>query len=113
MNENKPYNVVEDIATITTIPVASLNKLCDKTICCICNNVEENLLAGQYITESNIGCGSLIVSVENDSIQYKFVPSKKFERALVKTVNDKKNPLVVILENTFANRIVKTYKDMF
>lgn len=110
---NKPKNVVEDISNITTIPIASLNRLNDKISSCICNNVEEAMLEGKTVCENFVGFGLLVVSVENDSIQYKFIPTKKLEKALVDTVVNKKNPLTVKLEETFVNRITKTYKDMF
>ena len=106
-------DIVEDIATITTIPPASLRKLFDKVGWCICNAVEESRLRNEDITEINVGYGNLLISIENNQIQYKFIPNSKLEKGLVETIVNKKNSLVVNLEQTFANRIVKTYKDMF
>lgn len=64
------------------------------------------------LTECDIGIGTLLVEVVENQIQYKFIPTQKFERGLVESIVNKKNPLVVKLEESFANRIVKTYKDM-
>ena len=112
MSEIQPTNILEDISLITTIPLASLNRLSDKIAWDICNCVEESVLKNEETTEVSFGFGTLILSTEGGQLSYKFVPSRKFERGLVDTIVNKKNPLVVKLEDTFANRIVKTYKDM-
>lgn len=113
MEDITPINIIDDLSTITTIPPASLRKLFEKVGWCICNGVLESRLAEQDITEINLGYGTLIISIENNQIEYKFIPSSKLEKGLIETVVNKKNPLVVNLEETFANRILKTYKDMF
>lgn len=113
MQDQKPVNILDDVCKITTIPTASMNKLFSKMEWCICNAVEESKLSGENITEVNIGVGTVIISIIDNSIQYKFIPSQKLERGLVDTIVYGKNPLVVNLEETFANRIVKTFKDMF
>ena len=113
MEDKKPINILDDICKITTIPTASMNKLFNKIEWCSCNSVEESRLAGDTLTEVNIGIGNLIISVVDNKIEYKFIPSTKLEKGLVETIIYGKNPLVVHLEETFANRIVKTFKDMF
>ena len=105
-------SLVNDLATITTIPVNSLQKLKEKEIYLICNSVEESTLKGNEITEINIGIGILTISVEGGFVSYKFTPSSKLEKNLISTIVTKKNPLTNILEEALANRIVKTYKDM-
>ena len=113
MEDITSVNIVEDLSTITTIPPASLRKLFEKVGWCICNGVVESKLNDEDITEINLGFGTLIISVENNHIEYKFIPSSKLEKGLVESIVNKRNPLVVNLEETFANRILKTYKDMF
>ena len=51
MNDIQPTNVLQDISQITTIPLASLNRLSEKIGWCICNCVEESRLKGQDTTE--------------------------------------------------------------
>ena len=104
--------LINDLAILTTIPVNSLQKLKEKELYIICNDVEESLLQNKRITEINIGWGTLIIEVEENSINYKFVPSSKLEKNLISTIINKKNPLTNAIEDALANRIVKTYKDM-
>lgn len=113
MVKKEQYNAVEDLSILTTIPNNSLNKLFEKMVWVICNSVEESTLNKENITEIKIGIGTLIIGIENNSIKYKFVPNQLLENSLISTVKDGKNPLVVKLEENFANRIINTYKDMF
>ena len=105
-------NALEDICKITTIPPASMHKLFDKIAWCICNSMHETVLSGESQCDINIGIGNLIITNTKSHLEYKFIPSAKLERGLIETVLSKKNPLEVKLEETFVNRIVKTYKDM-
>lgn len=105
-------DVISDISKLTTIPVRSLDKLSSKVCWCICDAVEESLLQGENITVVDVGIGQLCLQVNDSEVQYKFIPSAKLEKYMVDTIINKKNPMVVNLESTFVNRIVKTYKDM-
>lgn len=105
-------SLINDLATITTIPPNSLQKLKEKEIYIICNDVEESTIQGNNITEINIGIGNLIIEVDKGFINYKFTPSSKLEKNLVSTIVNKKNPLTYVLEESLASKITKTYKDM-
>lgn len=113
MIKNNTTNIIDDLCKITTIPAASINRLVDISEKCICNCVYESQLNQELITDVNIGIGNLIISIEDNSLVYKFIPNSKFERNLVTTIVNKKNPLTEKVETTFINRIINTYKDMF
>jgi hypothetical protein len=105
-------SIIKELSAITTIPINSLQKLKEKEVYLICNAVEEATLQGEALTEVNIGIGNLIILIENGFITYKFAPSSKLEKNLVSTIMNKKNPLTNLFEETLANKVVKTYKDM-
>ena len=105
-------SIINDLSTITTIPMNSLQKLKEKEIYLICNAVEESTLQGKNITEINLGLGTLVILIEGGFINYKFTPSNKLEKNLVDTIINKKNPLTNLFEEALADRVVKTYKDM-
>ena len=113
MENIKSLNLMEDVSNITTIPMASLQKLNDKFMWCACNAVEESRLKGEDVVSLNIGLGTLIISIVSNQIQYKFIPSNAFEKNLVSTIVNEKNPLTKILEESLVNRIMETYKDLF
>lgn len=106
------YSLIDDVATITTIPVASLQKLANKASFCICNCIEETKLNNESLTEINIGIGILSINVVNNSIEYRFTPNKKFEEAIRTTIIDGKNPLVEVAESVLIDKILHVYKDL-
>lgn len=106
------YSLIEDLASITTLPISSLQKLCSKSIFCICNCIEEDKLKNESLTEINIGIGNLQINNINNNIQYRFIPNKKFEEAIRTTLIDGKNPLTDALEESLVNKILHAYKDL-
>lgn len=108
------FNLLNDINTLTTIPLNALYKLTDKANWCICNSVEETFLNSSNIAEISIGAlGTLIIEVVEDTVEYRFIPSKKLDKSVIDTIINKKSPLINQLDSTLASRLVNTYKDLF
>ena len=106
------FNTLNDLAILTTIPQATLVKLMDKIGWCICNSIEESNLNSDPITEIDLGIGKLVLNIEDNIVEYKFIPSTKLESNIIKTIKERKNPLINKLEASLADRIINTYKDM-
>ena len=112
ISQIKPVNILDDICQLTTIPTASMQKLFDKVGFCITNAVYEAFLNNQPIVELNLGIGNILVSLESNQLVYKFIPGTKLEKNIIESIRNNKNPLDIQLESTFANRILRTYKDL-
>ena len=95
------HKLIDDLSALTTIPVINLSKLVDKATWCICDCVEESKLADEKVVN---------IDLDKESIQYRFVPSKKLETAIKDTIVSGKNPLVAQAEATLAQRIIDVYK---
>ena len=106
-------DAIKNLNTITTIPTQTIRKLFEKLSWISCEAVEESILSGDNLAEIDVGLGTIITQITDEEILYKFVPSKTFESNVRETVINKKNPMVDILEKTFADRFIKTYKDLF
>lgn len=106
------YNLLEDISTITTLPLKTLSKLSDKSIECICNSVYESKLVDEPVSVIDIGIGKLNIIVKQDSISYNFIPSKDLDTKVKTTIIKNVNPLVKTIEEGLASRILNTYKDL-
>lgn len=104
--------MIEDLARITTIPVFTLKKLFNNLGYCICHKVLENYLEKNVDTCVNIGIGKLSISILDNSILYKFIPSQKFEQNLVDTIKNKESPLVNHAEDILIDKITNTYKEL-
>lgn len=53
------YNLSEDLSNLTTIPTSALSKLSDKSVFCICNDVEESILKEENVADIDLGIGTL------------------------------------------------------
>lgn len=104
--------MLEDLARITTIPVFTLKKLFNNLCLCICHKVLENYFEKNLDTCVNIGIGKLSISLDNNSIFYKFIPSQKFEQSLIDTIQNKESPLVNHAEDILIDKITTTYKEL-
>lgn len=107
------YDLIKDLASITTIPEDALNKLVSKTEWCICDCVNEKLVCNnEKVVEINIGIGTLSLIIDDNSIIYRFVPSKELEKYVIDTIKNEKNPLKYVLEKNLINKITKVYKEL-
>ena len=104
-------NIIEDLSTLTTIPVKTLERLTERLSWCLCNALQEALLKKELTVEANVGFGTISFGLEDDVLRYKFIPSPVLEESLRKLLLEGENPLVMTVEKTLATRVVKTYKD--
>ena len=107
------FNIKEDLSKLTTIDVLYINRIFDKIIWCMSDYVQEAIDSGEDSVEVNFGFGSVIINIEEDSIKYRFKPSKTLDDAIIGTVIDGKNCFTLTLEKNLAQKITNIYKDMF
>jgi hypothetical protein len=102
----------EELSTLTTIPTTALNKLADKATYCICEDVLEDKIKQNYITDIDISIGVITITRTEDSIKYKFTPSAKLNDAIVTTVTEGKSPLTKAVEDSLVDKITNVYKNL-
>lgn len=105
-------DLIKDIATISSIPYASLIKLFDKAEDCICYGVDESIKNFEELCKIDVGFGYLYIKYEEDKLYYKFSPSLSLEKKLVDTLSNGSSPLVTNLEKTISSRIMNAYKEL-
>lgn len=105
-------NIIQDVATLSTIPEKTLNKLNQKVIYAICQAVQEDVLAGKDISELDLGIGILFIKHDKGEIKYKFVPSEYLSKSVSNTVNNKLNLLEDTLNVSLAKKFIDVYKDL-
>lgn len=105
--------ITEDLSILTTIPVATLDRLVNKASLCIADSVEKCIYDKSDKCEIDIGIGTLTISLANDLIKYRFTPNQTLENLIKTTVVDEKNPLENVLEESLVNKIQNIYKDLF
>lgn len=105
------YSLIEDLSNLTTIPTSALSKLSDKSVFCICNDIEESILKEERVTDIDLGIGTLQVLVDGNDLKYRFIPSRSLETNMKNTIINKKNPLTITVEESLVKRILNTYKN--
>ena len=105
------HNLLEDLSILTTIPQSSLNQLARKEVYCLCDCVEEVVLSGDNMLSVKTGLGTIKLELGDSDISYRFEPSKELEDGIIKTIVNKKNPLVESAEEKLVKRITNAYKD--
>ena len=106
-------NIIKDTAVLTTIPEKAIKKIIEKMIYSINEAVVEARLTGEKMIELEIGLGTLIIRLEDDSIQYKFIPGEKLEESVKNSFINKQNLLEDVLDASIVNRLTNIYKDLF
>ena len=106
-------NVIEDVSTLSTIPDKTIVKLLKKFIYSICAGVEESVLSDSDTTAADIGLGVIYIKHDNpDKLDFRFIPNKFFEKSLIQTVKEGKNPLENVLNDSLVKKLMNTYKDL-
>ena len=105
-------NIVNDVSTLTTIPEKSLNKLEQKFMYAICEQIQEDILEEKEMSELDIGLGTLYIKYVGSEIKYKFIPSPDLEKAVYNTVVKKLNLMETSLNEALAKKFIDVYKDL-
>lgn len=97
-------NIVSDLTTLLKIPTKVSTELVDKTCLCIGSAISEAKRNGAEQLTVNIGIGTLSVNLID--MQCKFVPGKQLKSAIKTALLDNIDPLELVLEEAFANKLL-------
>lgn len=104
--------LVQDLSAITNVSQHALLTLIEKAQLCVCHGVHETLTEQENMTQIDIGLGTLYIKCEGSDVKYKFIPSKKLEESVSKTIQDRTSPLTRAAEISLKERIEGTYKEL-
>lgn len=107
------YDLIKDISVLTTIPESTLNSIVKKCMECISHNIVECKHGLKSDCEIDIGLGILYINIINDSVQYKFIPSKKLEDIIANAILYNEDLLQNLIENTLQEKLKNIYKEFF
>lgn len=106
--------VNKDLSNLTTIPEKTLDRLNDKILYLMCQEIQENILDGEYVAEFNFyNLFTIYIKYDDTSaIRWKVIPNEKLENAVVSTAKNKLNLLEDNLNETLIKRFMDVYKDI-
>ena len=106
-------NIKNDLSTLTTIDESVFTKLSNKVEWCISDGIEKAILAGDKIVNIDLDIGTLVISLDDSSVKYKFKPSQRLEKTIINTVENETNSLVLNIEESLVAKLTNTYKNFF
>jgi hypothetical protein len=106
------YDIIKDTSALTTIPEKAIRKLISKEIYCI-NDAATELRADKVsVIDLDVGLGNLAISLVDDKVVYKFVPSPELDESVKAAILNGRNLLEDALEAALVERLTNTYKDI-
>jgi hypothetical protein len=97
-------NIVTDINNLMRIPTKVTNELVSKACLCIGSAIGEAKAKGETQTTVSIGIGHLSVNLVD--MQCKFVPGKELKTAIKSSLESPIDPLELVLEQTFTDKLL-------
>ncbi len=105
--------ISNDLSLLTTINESTFTKLSSKIEWCINDCVAKAAANNEDQAEIDLGFGTLIISISNSEIKYKFKPSQKLERSVANAVMTERNDLNLNIENALVSKLTNVYKSFF
>jgi hypothetical protein len=97
-------NIMSDVGTLLKIPAKVTTELTEKACLCIGSAINEAKQQGESQVVINIGIGTLSVNLID--MQCKFVPGKSLKTAIKSALTSEVNPLELMLEQSFADKLL-------
>lgn len=104
-------NIVSDVGTLLKIPAKITTELTNKACLCIGSAISEAKNAGETQITLNIGIGTLSINLID--MQCKFVPDKILKSAIKTALNSPKNPVELVLEQAFIDKLLAICEEVF
>jgi hypothetical protein len=97
-------NITTDVNNLLRIPTKVSNELVSKACLCIGSAISEAKAKGEQQVSVGIGIGYLSVNLLD--MQCKFVPGKDLKAAIKRALDSDVDPLELMLEQTFADKLI-------
>ena len=104
--------LIDDLSAMTSIQPKVLNKLVDCSTYSILQSIEEMITKQEDSCEVDFTNFKLIIKIDEDSLVFKIIPSKELEKAIVKTISNKKNAMEPIIIGNMVDTLLKDYKGL-
>lgn len=97
-------NIVTDVNNLLRLPTKVSNELVAKACLCIGSAISEAKAKGE--TQITVGIGIGYLSVNLVDMQCKFVPGKELKTAIKQSLESPIDPLELMLEQTFSDKLL-------
>lgn len=99
-----PVIIPNDVGTLLKLPSKVTTELTDKACLCISSTISDAKRRGESQVVVNIGIGALSVNLID--MECKFVPGKNLKTAIKTALTTQTDPLELVLEQAFADKLL-------
>jgi hypothetical protein len=99
-----PVNIVSDVSTLLKVPTKVSTELVDKACLCIGSAISEAKRRGDTQMTVSIGLGNLSINLVD--MECKFIPGKNLKTAIKQALTTPVDPLELVLEQAFADKLL-------
>ncbi len=104
-------NIVTDVNNLLRLPTKVSNELVAKMCLCIGSIISEAKAKGE--TQVSVGIGIGYLSINLVDVQCKFIPGKELKAAIKKSLDSPADPLELVLEQAFTNKLLTMCEEVF
>lgn len=104
--------LIDDLSAMTSIQPKILGKLVDCSSYAILQSIEEMMIKQETSCEVDFTNFKLVITIDEDNLVFKIIPSKDLEKAIIKTISNKKNAMEPIIVGNMVETLLKDYKDL-
>jgi hypothetical protein len=97
-------NIMNDVGTLLKVPTKVTTELTDKACLCISSVISEAKRRGDTQVAMSIGIGTLSINLVD--MQCKFIPGKNLKTAIKSALTSQPDPLELMLEQSFAEKLL-------
>lgn len=97
-------NIIADVNNLLRLPTKVSNELVSKMCLCIGSAISDAKAKEEAQTTVSIGIGNLSVNLVD--MQCKFIPGKELKTAIKKALDSPIDPLELVLEQTFIDKLL-------
>lgn len=104
--------IIEKLSTITTVPTNTYDHLNDVLNMVHSQDTFAQILEGKNPVEIETFEGTIYISRNDDTLQYKFVPNEAFIKVITDTYVNNKSYLIRVASDKLKRTLINTYKDI-
>ena len=104
--------LIDDLVLLTDVSEATFKKFSNLTNYIVGHAVHEHDCEGAEVTIIDLEIGELHIKVSDNSVKYRFVPSKELDLMICNTINSGISPIVTKLNTGLQEKIDKAYKEL-
>lgn len=103
---------ISKISTLSTIPEKSISQLQKYLNAIASHDIVTQMVDGNNVFEIDTFEGKIYITLDDDILKYKFIPSEAFDKIIRETIIDRQSVLIEALSEKLKDSLVNTYKDL-